>query len=402
MRLGLLTGLRVLEVGDSVAVAFCGKVLADLGADVVVLEPPNGSPLRRLPPYYEDRPGPGRSILHNWLCANKRSLTLDVETERGEAILQELVRRADALVRVPAARPNVADLHEVNGGLTVVSISPFGAAGPYSAYRANDLTLFAMSGFSFYLACPADEPSRLPPKQNPGFQVGLVAGLSAAISTLWGVAASRKKGRGVSVDVSEWEAFTHLLYEHTAQLSDGRLPPDRKRRPGAVITVVGGLILCLPCSDGWVLASPREDHQFTLWGELIEDPAWASQPRFANSVLREQHGWEIYERSAAWTRLRKKAEVCLAAQAKKIACFPVSQMTDLPGMEQLRHRRFWATLDHPVIKGLEYPGLPARLDRMPGVPSRGAPEPGAHNLEVCEELGVAPEQIRHPGEHEIV
>ncbi len=402
MRLGLLNGLRVLEQGESVAVAFCGKVLADLGADVLMVEPPAGSSLRRLPPYYEDRPGPGRSILYNWLCANKRSVTLDLETERGRAMLQELVRRADALVRVPAAGPNVADLREVNRDLTVVGISPFGADGPYRTYLANDLTLFAMSGFSFYVACPADEPSRVPPKQNPGYQVGLVAGLSAAISTLWAVAAGRKKGWGVSVDVSEWEAFTHLLYEHTAQLSDGRLPPDRRRRPGAVITVVGGLILCLPCSDGWVLASPREDHQFTLWGELIEDPGWASQPRFANSVLREQHGWEIYERSAAWTRLQKKAEVCLAAQEKKIACFPVSQITDLPGMEQLRHRRFWATLDHPVITGLEYPGLPARLDGLPGLPSRGAPEPGEHNLEVWEELGLPPAESRHHGEHEIV
>jgi crotonobetainyl-CoA:carnitine CoA-transferase CaiB-like acyl-CoA transferase len=402
MRVGLLEGLRVVEIGEKVAVAFCGKILADLGANVVMIEPPNGSPLRHLPPYYEDRPGPGRSILHNWLCANKRSITLDVETERGRAILHELVRRADVLVRVPAAGPDVADLHGMNRGLTVVSISPFGADGPYRTYRANDLTLFAMSGFSFYLACPADEPSCVPPKQNPGYQVGLVAGLSAAISTLWGVGVSRKRGWGVSVDLSEWEAFTHLLYEHTAQLSDGKLPPDRTRRPGAVITVVGGLVLCLPCSDGWVLASPREDHQFTLWGELIEDPAWADQPRFANSVLREQHGWEIYERSAAWTRLRGKAEVSLAAQEKKIACFPVSQMTDLPGMEQLRHRRFWATLVHPVIKGLEYPGLPARLERVPGLPSRGAPEPGAHSLEICEELGLLPEQVRHLGKHEMV
>jgi crotonobetainyl-CoA:carnitine CoA-transferase CaiB-like acyl-CoA transferase len=402
MGLRLLNGLKVLEVGDTVAVAFAGKLLADLGADVVMVEPPGGSPLRRLPPYYQDIPGPERSVLHNWLSANKRSITLDVKEEQGRAIFRELLRGVHVLVRGPAMSMDAADLKAGNPSLTVTTITPFGPDGPYASYQANDLILFAMSGFSYYLACPVDDPSSTPPKQNPGYQVGLVAGLSAAISTLWGVAASQKKGRGVSVDVSEWEAFTHLLYEHTAQLSDGKLPSDRKRRPGAVITVVGGLILCLPCSDGWVLASPREDHQFKLWGELIEDPAWASQPQFANSVLREQHGWEIYERSAAWTRLRKKADVCLAAQEKKIACFPVSQMTDLPEMEQLRHRRFWAALDHPVIKGLEYPGLPARLDSIPGLPSRGAPEPGEHSLEVCEELGLPPEQIRHLREHGIV
>ena len=121
MRLDLLHGLRVLEQGDSVAVAFCGKILADLGADVLLLEPPGGSTLRRLPPNFEDRPGPSRSILYNWLCANKRSITLEVENDRGRGVLEELLRRADALVRVPAAGPSVTELHAVNPDLTVVT-----------------------------------------------------------------------------------------------------------------------------------------------------------------------------------------------------------------------------------------------------------------------------------------
>lgn len=390
MRVGLLSGLRVLEIGESVAVAFAGKILADLGADVVMVEPSGGSALRGLPPYYEGRPGPGRSILHNWLCANKRSIILDGEPEQSRALLQELVRRTDALVRLPAADLGLLDLHRLNPGLTVVNISPFGADGPYGMYRSTELTLFALSGFSFYLASPAENPPRFPPKENPGHQVGLVAGLSAALATLWGVAASQRRGRGLSVDVSEWEAVTHLLYEHTAQFSDGKLPADRRRREGAVITVVGGLILCLPCSDGWVLASPREDHQFKLWGELIEDPAWAARPEFADPVLRERHGWEIYERSAAWTQERKKAEVYLAAQGKKIPCFPVSQMRDLAELEQLKDRRFWTELDHPVIKGIQYPGLPARIEGVDVLPSRGAPSPGEHGLEVREELSRPP------------
>ena len=160
MRVGLLNGLRVLEIGESVAVAFAGKVLTDLGADVVMVEPSGGSSLRRLPPYYEGRPGPGRSILHNWLSANKRSITLDGEPEQSKALLQGLVRHTDALVRLPTADLGMLDLHRLNPGLTVVNISPFGADGPYRMYRSNELTLFALSGFSFHLACPAENPSR--------------------------------------------------------------------------------------------------------------------------------------------------------------------------------------------------------------------------------------------------
>ncbi len=392
-RLSLLEGLQVVEVGDSVAVAFCGKVLADLGAEVVMVEPPGGRRLRH--PAAHDPPGPARGVLDTWLSANKRSLMLGAAATDAPATLRELARRADVLLREPGA-PEGAGLRAVNPDLTVVTISPFGTSGPYAGCPADDLSLFALSGFSFYVACPADDPARLPPRENPGHQVGLVTGLSAAIAALWGLAASRKQGRGVSLDVSEWEAFTHLLYEHTAQLSDGRLPANRQRRPGAVITVVGGLILCLPCVDGWVLASPREDHQFKAWGELIGDPAWAARPELDSPALREQHGWEIFERSAAWTRARTQAEVCLAAQDRKIACFPVNRMGDLLKMEQLQHREFWARMDHPVAGPIACPGIPARVSGPDPLPGRPAPAPGEHTAEIREELRAAARRSPRP------
>lgn len=394
MRLPLLDGIRVLEVGETVAVAFCGKVLADLGADVLMVEPPGGSALRRLPPYCQDIPGPGRSVLHNWLAASKRSLTLNLDAERGRAIFRELTRGVDVLVRSHTRGPDAASLQAANPNLTVTTISPFGADGPYAAYHANDLILFAMSSVSYYLSCPVDDPPSTPPKRNPGHQVGTVAGLTAANATLWALVAGTRKGQGIAVEISEWEAFTHLLYEHTGQLSDGTLPADRKRVPGAVITIVGGLVWCLPCADGWVLASPREDHQFKQWSEVIEAQEWARQAKFSTPTLREQNAWEIYEHSAAWTRLRKKTEVCLAAQEKKVACFPVSQMNDLTGMEQLGHRGFWTEVDHPLMRGLKCPGLPVRTHGLVTSPSGPPPSPGEHTLAACEELALPPEEIQ--------
>ena len=394
MALKLLNGLKVLELGDSVAVAFCGKLLAGLGADVLVIELPGGSPLRRLPPYYQDIPGTDRSVLHNWLCAEKRSITLDLEQARGNLILLELLRGRDALVRGPAKALDVADIKAANPKLSVITISPFGTDGPYANYRANDLIHFAMSGFSYYLSSPVGDPATTPPKQNPGYQVGLVAGLRAASATLWAIVAAGKKGEGVMVDLSELEAFTYLMYQYTAHIANGTLPADRERVPGAAITIVGGLVWCLPCSDGWVMVSPREDHQFRHWAEVIGDTEWASQPEFSTLKLREQNAWVIYERSAAWTKLRKKNFVFLAAQEKKVACFPVSSMSDLPDLEQLKHRGFFAEIDHPVIKGLRYPGLPAKIDNRDTPPTRRAPLLGEHTLETCAELGISSEDIK--------
>jgi len=394
MALKLLSGLKVLELGDSVAVAFCGKILAGLGAEVLVVEPPGGSRLRRSPPYYQDIPGPDRSVLHNWLCADKRSITLDLGQEPGKAILRKLLRGQTALIRGAALGLEAADLKAVNPKLTVTTISPFGTEGPYATYRANDLTLFAMSGFSYYLSCPVDDPASTPPKQSPGYQVGLVAGLRAASATLWGIVACERKGEGVTVDLSELEAFTYLMFQYTAHIANGTLPPNRSRVPGAAITIVGGLVWCLPCSDGWVMVSPREDHQFKNWGEVIGEAEWASRPEFSTPKLREENAWHIYERSAAWTKLRAKNSVFLAAQEKKVACFPVSAMSDLPELEQLKHRGFFVEIDHPVIKGLQYPGFPVKIDNCETPPSRPAPLPGEHTLEVCRELGISAEQIK--------
>ncbi len=393
MGLGLLNGLKLVEVGGSVAVAFTGKLLADLGADVVTVEPPGGSHLRRLPPHFQDIPGPGRSVLYAWLSTNKRSLTLDLEKARGKEFLQELLRGADVLVRGPEAGADVQAMKAANPRLSVTTISPFGMEGPYADYRANDLTLFATSGFSYYLVSPVDDPPSIPPKQNPGYQVGLVAGLTAANATLWGLMAARRKGEGVMVDVSEWEAFAHLLYEHIGWLSEGTLAHDRKQAQGAVITVVGGLVWCLPCADGWALVSPREDHQFTQWSAVIDAEEWACRPEFSTADLREKNAWQIYEKSAAWTRLRKKADVFQAAQERKVACFPVSQMSDLPELAQLKHRAFFAEMDHPVITGIRYPGLPIRTKEDAMLPNRPAPLAGEHTLEICKELGISAEEI---------
>jgi crotonobetainyl-CoA:carnitine CoA-transferase CaiB-like acyl-CoA transferase len=388
----LLSGLKVVEAGDSVSTAFCGKLLAALGAEVIMVEPPGGSQLRRLAPYYENIPGPERSILHTWLCSNKKSITLDLDDERGTEMMRKLLRRSHALIRTRGVLAN-ENLQSIHRDLTVTTLSPFGSAGPYADYQANDLVLFAMSGFSYYLASPVSDPASTPPMKNPGRQVSLVAGLRAASATLWGIFAARRKGEGVSVDVSELEAFTYLLYQYTAHVANGTLPPDRKQIPGAVITIVGGLVWCLPCSDGWVMVSPREDHQFRRWGEVIGQPEWLSKPEFSTAARREENAWHIYKQSAAWTSVHKKHDVFRAAQEKRVACFPVSEMRDLPELEQLQHRGFFTEIDHRVIRGVRYPGFPAKINHAHVPDFECSPRLGQHSEEVYGALDMLSDEM---------
>ena len=388
----LLSGLKIVEAGDSVSTAFCGKLLAGLGAEVITVEPPGGNALRRLAPHHENSVGPDRSILSTWLSANKKSVTLDLDQEHGKAILRELLRKSNALIRTRGVLAN-ENLQSVHRGLTVTTLSPFGSEGPYADYHANDLVLFAMSGFAYYLSSPVSDPATTPPTKNPGRQVSLVAGLRAASATLWGLFAADRKGEGVNVDVSELEAFTYLLYQYTAHVANNTLPPDRKQKPGAVITIVGGLVWCLPCADGWAMISPREDHQFQRWGEVIGQPGWLEKPEFSTSARREENAWEIYEQSAAWTRVRRKHDVFRAAQEKKVACFPVSEMRDLPELEQLRHRGFFTEIDHSVIRGVRYPGFPVRIDGAHVPDSERSPQLGQHSREVYAALEMLSDEI---------
>jgi crotonobetainyl-CoA:carnitine CoA-transferase CaiB-like acyl-CoA transferase len=400
MRLKLLDGLKVIQVGGTVSSAFCGKVLADMGADVLMVEPPGeGNFTRRLPPYYEDTPGLERSVLHNWLNSNKRGITLKLQDKEGRVILYDLARHRDILIEglwnngKIRQGLNYDELKDVNPRLIITSITPFGRQGPYADYHSSELTLFSMSGFDFYLSSPVDDPLNTSPRQNAGHQVSMVAGLVAATATMWGVFTRERKGKGLLIDISEWEAFTSLLFEQTGYYSDGVLVSERKRDPSAGITAAGGLIWCLPCSDGWIIISPREDHQFKRWSEVMGGPEWTSREVFSTPEGRKEHAWEIHDLSASWTVTQKKDEVFKRAQEKKVPCFPISLMKDLLRLEQLEHRGFWITMEHPLIKGLKYPGLPMKTNGE-SESFRPAPLLGEHTSEVCRELGISSEKLK--------
>ncbi|MFQ5873514.1 MAG: CaiB/BaiF CoA transferase family protein, partial [Dehalococcoidia bacterium] len=210
---GWLSHLKVLDLSHSITGPFCTKLLAQLGAEVVKLEPPGGGDrARSQAPFFLDRPHKERSGLFLYLSAGKKSATLDLQTPSGARILKELAKRADVLVEGFAPGTLVGlglsydVLSEINPGLVMASITEFGQDGPYRDYKANELVQFALSGLMYPTGFPDREPI-----QSGGYLPQYKAGLVAAIGILAALQWRDINGVGQHLDISMLEVAANFL-----------------------------------------------------------------------------------------------------------------------------------------------------------------------------------------------
>ena len=177
-----LPDIRVMDLSTGVAGPFCAKLFADFGADVIKTEPPEGDPSRSFGPFRDDHPNPDASGMFHYLNANKRGVTLDIESERGRGLLAELCADADVVVETyaPGFMDSIGlgydDLEAFSPGVVLISITPFGQTGPWRRLQATDLTLYAASGLSYVNGSPRREPLK-----EPGPESCFQAGASAFI-----------------------------------------------------------------------------------------------------------------------------------------------------------------------------------------------------------------------------
>ena len=210
---GALQGVRVIEWGNLVSAPFCGKVLGELGADVIKIEPPGtGDEGRARGPFPGGVPHPERSSLFLFANLNKRGITLNVESAEGRRILERLLESADIFVEnqplslIEATGLSYESLKGSYPGLIVTSISPYGRSGPYRNYKGTDLTANAMSGLSFGTGHPHREPLTTPLRQ-----ASYLAGVGAAFASIVALLGRDLNGRGQSVDVAEAQVIGTLL-----------------------------------------------------------------------------------------------------------------------------------------------------------------------------------------------
>lgn len=376
---GPLTGLRILEVGSDISAAFGTRALFDLGAEVIKIEPPSGDPTRRTAPFANGSEG-SESALFGYLNRGKRSAAVDITTEDGRELLLSLAACCDAVVTDSA---HFSLLEGCPMLPSVVAISPFGIGVERSA---TPFTMQHASGFAFHQASPVTDPAATPPVACADWEGTLVPGLVVASATLWAIAAADNKRPAPIVDLAAADILTYLLVEQFADVQVGLPVANRRRDPARGITIAGGLIWFLPCRNGSVMVSPREDHQWDRWIELMGRPDWSNdQSLCGGREKRTKNAAELQRRMAVWSAEQSAQELARRAQEARVACFPVSTPDDLMHNDQLRHRNFFDVMTFANGATVEMAGMPftfkaesgkclprGRQFAHPAVPSRTA------------------------------
>jgi len=385
---GALDGVRVLEVGNLVSAAYATKLLADLGADVVKIEPHRGDLARGRGPFPGNIPHPETSGLFLYLNANKRGITLDLTQPRGQEALAGLAARADLLVH--NVHPTLMAVHGLdydrlsagNPRLVMTSIAPFGLTGPHASYRGPDVVTWSAGGVSA-LNGQTSEPD-LPPLKAFGDQSGFQAALNAAVGSLGALFARLASGRGEHVEVSAQESVAAIL-ELTFEFwpYTGLVASRLGRKPIQPLCFV-------ECRDGWIFICAVEEHQWQKFVDLMGNPEWAGLEVFDNRLARGANFDALEPFLQEWCRDRSVQELYEEGQRRRIPFAPVSTMGDLLASPHLRARGFFATLTHPVAGPVTMPGAPYHLSATPWQLRTPAPTLGQHTAEVLAEAGIEP------------
>lgn len=412
-----LSDIRVLDLSGEMGM-YCAKLLADLGADVIKIEPPGGDPSRRLGPFYHDEPDAEKSLSFFYFNTSKRGITLNLEHGDGRELFRRLVRKADVVVE--SFSPGYLDglglgyqgLCQIRPDIILTSITGFGQWGPHAHYKAPDIVGLAMSGVMWLAGC-IDDPPNLP----HGSQGYLSASIQAAAGTLMALYHRDLTSEGQQVDVSLQEAIS-IAQETAIQTWDmNQLVRTREgaRRLGIIIPGIGPY----QCKDGWVFAFVGTPGGAS-WSELL---AWMIEQGAAEDLVDEpnrslaeninmpfitglmldpataiekvqelQHIEEVLVRFFA---ARSKSYIYEEGQSRRLLIGIVSTPKDLVENRQLTFRQFFQAVRHPELNDtLQYPGPPVRLAETPWRISRRPPLVGEHNREVyCGELGLRPEDV---------
>jgi len=393
-----LTGIKVLEYANFIAGPYCGKLLADLGAEVIKIEKPVvGDEARQYGPFPDDLPHPERSGLFLYLNTNKLSITLNVEAATGAKILKELLKESDIFIEdnPPATMERLGldypNLQKVNPGIIMVSITPFGQSGPYRDYKGYAINCSALGGQSVCAGEPGREPLT-PPLSLGHYQSG-AAGAVAALAALF---ARELTGKGQQADISEAQVWATL---HTGNQVSAYVMHGLKRMRWGHRTPGVYPYTILPCQDGYMSMIAIQGYQWKRFLELIGDgevPDWyANDPRFKNRrEISLKYADEMDALLAPWLMSHTKEEIYNLCREKKIPFAPVRNIKEVVNDPHLKVREYFVEVEHPAAGPLKYPGAPYKLSETPWKIDRPAPLLGEHNEEVyCQRLGYPKEEL---------
>ena len=391
-----LGGVRVVEIGGWVSAAFAGKILADLGAEVVTVEPPGGGALRRYGPFPGGEPEPDRSGLHLYLSTNKLSTTLDLERDEARFNLRRLTAGADIVVhdapRAEAERLGITHeaLRADNEGLIALELSPFGQTGPYAGYKGFEINAAALGGVMMQLGLPGRPPLN-PPLFIGHYQAGLTGAMAVMIALT-----SRGQAGGQRIDLAESDSWATM---HTGNGVVQWLFGDRRTmRHGR--RVAGGPYpnTILGCKDGEIRLQAMTKREWRRIIDMMGSPAWADDPRFQDRLkMNELYADELDGLIADWLSGQTKDELFRKFYDFGVPFTPVNTAADFLDHPHLAERGFFVEVEHPKTDPLRQPGPPYKFTKTPCRIRRPAPLLGEHNDDV---LNAAPIPAKQYGSGE--
>jgi crotonobetainyl-CoA:carnitine CoA-transferase CaiB-like acyl-CoA transferase len=384
-----LDDLRVVEFAEMVSGPLCGKMFADMGAEVIKIEAPGGGDeARRHPPFAGDVPHPEKSGFFLYLNTSKKSLTLDPAQASGAELFKKLIAGADVIIEnhPPGYMQRIGlgyeTLKSINPRLIVVSITPFGQTGPYRDWKGGDLIEWSMSLTGYNTPTLVDDAEKENPLRAPGHAAEVMGATTAAASAMMALFHREATGEGQWIDVPCWQATVNTAKIEMSAYSYVGIPFSRLRAKVQV-----GLEP-LPCRDGYVYVLWAADAHWQALKQILRNPDLLDNEIF--DTLAGRHQNDDILRALVREELAKFEMEHLVTEGQKLGLTigPVHTVAQAVNHPHLAARGAFVEIDHPVAGRFKYPHRLVAMTVTPPRPAR-APLLGEHNAEILERLGVS-------------
>lgn len=393
---GPLTGYNVLELGSSVAGPFCGRILADFGAEVIKVEPPEGDAVRTMSKRVN-----GRSLYAASIFRNKQLIALDLRTAEGRSIVREIVRKCDVLLE--NFRPGTMEkwglgyeeLSRINPSLVMVRISGFGQSGPYSQRAGYGVIGEAMSGLRHLTGDPERPPGRINASVTDE-----ITGIYGALGAMMALLARQRTGRGQWVDAALYESAFSLIEPHipvygklgiSANRSGSRLPDSTPNN-------------LYPTKDGnYIHITAMADPIFRRLAEIMGRPELKSDERFRTAVARSQHHQDVDEIITLWTRSMNISEIEVQLNEANVPASRIYTVEDIFRDPHYRARNMLVELQDNELGSITVTGVVPELSDTPGRIRHAGGRVGRDTREVLIKMaGLSEDEIDDLSQRKII
>jgi crotonobetainyl-CoA:carnitine CoA-transferase CaiB-like acyl-CoA transferase len=396
---GALAGLRVLDLSRVLAGPWCTQLLGDLGADVVKVERPGAGDDTRAwgPPWLKDKEGQDTHEAAYYLCANrnKRSVTADLGSPAGQALVRELALKADVLVEnfkvggLAAYGLDYESLKAANPRLIYCSITGFGQDGPYAARPGYDFLVQGLGGLMSLTGRPDDAPGAGPLKVGVAL-TDIMTGLYAGIAVLSALAFRTRTGLGQHIDLALLDVQVAALANQASNYLVGGQVPERMGNSHPNIVPYQDF----RTEDGFMIITVGNDSQFKNFCQTLERAQWASDERFSSNARRVQHRDELVAMINEVTRTRSTSTWISLMESAGVPCGPINTLDKVFADPHVVARGMQVNMDHAVSGSVPLVANPIRMSVSPVQYDRPPPGLGQHTPEVLQAwLGIGEAEV---------